>query len=123
MRRIALFIDWQNAYKSARIAFGLEGHGNERGNFSPYVLGRLLAAGDPRGVDGGELVLVQIHRGIPSNKNDPTGYAANRRQATAWVREDEQIVRTRLRPLAYWGGRNAPPVEKGIDVGAGSCCR
>jgi uncharacterized LabA/DUF88 family protein len=116
MRRLALFIDWQNAYKSARTAFDLDACGNERGNFSPYALGRLLAVGNQRGVVGGDLVLVQIHRGIPSNKHDPTGYAANRRQAAAWVRENEAIVKTRMRPLAYWGGRNARPVEKGIDV-------
>jgi uncharacterized LabA/DUF88 family protein len=115
-RRVALFIDWQNAYKSARTAFGLESYGNERGNFSPYALGRLLAAGNQRGFDGGELVLVQVHRGIPSNKHDPVGYAANRRQATAWVRENEDVVKVRLRPLAYWSGPRGPAVEKGIDV-------
>jgi uncharacterized LabA/DUF88 family protein len=116
MRRIAVFIDWQNAYKAARTAFDLNGYGNERGNFSPYALARILAAGNGRGVDAGELVRVQVHRGIPSNKHDPTGYAANRRQATAWVRENQEIVKPCLRPLAYWGGYGQPPVEKGIDV-------
>ncbi len=115
MRRIAVFIDWQNAYKAARTAFDLDACGNERGNFSPYALARILAAGNGRGADG-ELVLVQIHRGIPSNKHDPVGYAANRRQATAWVKEGEGVVKPRLRPLAYWAGRGQPAVEKGIDV-------
>ena len=115
MPRVAVFIDWQNAYKSARAAFGLENMPNERGNFSPYALACILAAANERG-PGGELVRVEIHRGIPSNKRDPTGYGANRRQATAWVREAPEIITPRLRPLAYRDEWGRLPVEKGIDV-------
>lgn len=116
MRRVAVFYDWQNVYMAARTAFGLDGHGNERGNFSPYALGCILAAGNGRGANGAELVRVEIHRGIPSNEHDPAGYAANRRQATAWVRENQEIVKPRLRPLAYREAFGRMPVEKGIDV-------
>lgn len=116
MHRVAVFIDWQNAYKAARTAFGLDGYPNERGNFSPYALACILAAGNGRGADGGELVRVEIHRGIPSNKHDPTGYGANRKQATAWVRENPEIVKPCLRPLAYREQWGRLPVEKGIDV-------
>jgi hypothetical protein len=115
MPRVAVFIDWQNVYKAARTAFDLDGYGNERGNFSPYALACILAAGHGRGA-AGELVRVEIHRGIPSNEHDPTGYAANRRQATAWVREKQEIVTPRLRPLAYREPFGRMPVEKGIDV-------
>ena len=112
----AVFIDWQNAYKAAREAFRLGGLPNERGNFSPYVLARILAAGHNRG-DDGQLVRVEIHRGLPSNQRDSIGYAANRRQAAAWIREDPQVVLPRLRPLRYDPyDPTAPPVEKGIDV-------
>lgn len=113
---IAMFIDWQNAYKSARDAFNLGGLPNERGNFSPLGLAKVLAAGHDRGTDG-ELVRVEIHRGLPSNKRDPVGYAANRRQAAAWMRENPEIVIPRLRPLSYDpNDPNADPVEKGVDV-------
>ena len=88
---------------------------HERGNFSPYALGCILAAANDRGQDG-ELVRIEIHRGIPSNRQDPIGYGANRRQAAAWIQENEEIVKPCLRPLAYRGERGHMPVEKGIDV-------
>lgn len=116
MPRIAVFIDWQNAYKSARTAFGLHELPNERGNFSPYNLGRILAAGNGRGGDN-NLVRVEIHRGLPSNKRDAAGYAANRRQAATWMNENPEVVIPRLRPLRY--DDNYPydaPQEKGVDV-------
>lgn len=116
MPRVAVFIDWQNAYKSARYAFSLGNLPNERGNFSPYRLGQILAAGNDRG-DEGELIRVEIHRGLPSNKRDPLGYAANRRQSAAWISENPNVVIPRLRPLRY--DRNDPtaqPEEKGVDV-------
>jgi len=62
---------------------------SERRNFSPFRLSRLLAAANRRGI-GGELVCVEIHRGIPSQKHDWIGYMANRRQEA--------------------------PTEKGVDV-------
>jgi hypothetical protein len=114
---IAVFIDWQNAYRAARRAFGLQGQGNERGNFSPFELGRILAAGNNRG-KAGQLVRVEIHRGLPSSARDPVGHAANRRQAAAWVKEGGSLVIPRLRPLRYPPRhvQNQMPVEKGIDV-------
>jgi uncharacterized LabA/DUF88 family protein len=117
MTRIAVFFDWQNVYKAAREAFGLQGLGNERGNFSPYQLARILAAGNDRGAEG-ELVRVEIHRGLPSSSRDPIGYGANRRQSAAWMAEDRSIVIPRLRPLRYPSPTEPVqyPVEKGIDV-------
>lgn len=115
--KVAVYIDWQNAYKTAREAFGLWNMPNEHGNFSPYQLARLLAAANDRGKDGGELVRVEIHRGLPSQRRDRTGYAANRRQAAAWVAEKPGIVVPQLRPLRYPRNYPAEPaVEKGVDV-------
>ena len=36
--RVAVFIDWQNTYKTAREAFGWRDFPNEYGNYSPYQL-------------------------------------------------------------------------------------
>jgi len=116
MTRVAVFIDWQNAYKSARYAFYLGALPNERGNFSPYCLSRILAAGNDRG-GSGELVRVEVHRGLPSNKRDAVGYAANRRQAASWMQENREVVIPRLRPLRYDPNDPAArPEEKGVDV-------
>lgn len=90
---------------------------NEQGNFSPYQLARMLTAANGRGRDGGELVRVELHRGLPSQKHDQRGYAANRRQSAAWMKENPAVVMPRLRPLRYPNGYPAePPVEKGVDV-------
>jgi hypothetical protein len=116
MSRVAVYIDWQNAYKSARSAFGLQELPNERGNFSPFNLARILASGNGRGADG-RLVRVEIHRGLPSNQRDPVGYAANRRQSAAWMNENPDVVIPRLRPLRYSPhDADAQPQEKGVDV-------
>lgn len=113
---VAVFIDWQNVYKAAREAFGLTDEPNERGNFSPFQLARILAAGNGRGTTA-KLARVEIHRGLPSSSRDPVGFGANRRQATAWKREGGDLVVPRLRPLRYPLPYEAQaPVEKGIDV-------
>jgi uncharacterized LabA/DUF88 family protein len=112
--RVAVFIDWQNAYKSVRRAFALETQPSEHGTFSPLRLAQVLAAGNDRGSDG-HLVRVEVHRGLPSSKRDRIGYGANRRQSQAWMKESPELVIPRLRPLRYPddGGQ---PEEKGIDV-------
>jgi hypothetical protein len=59
--KVAVVIDWQNVYRAARRAFGLQDFPNEHGNISPYQLARVLAAGNGRGTTG-TLVRVQIQR-------------------------------------------------------------
>lgn len=113
--KVAVFVDWQNTYKTAREAFGWKDYPNEYGNYSPYQLARLLAAGNDRGT-GGQLVRLNIHRGLPSQKYDQAGYAANRRQSAAWMKENPEIVVPRLRPLRYSRDPREPPREKGVDV-------
>ena len=56
-----MFIDWQNAYRAARRAFGLLRMPSEYGNFSPLRLGQLLAASNSRGAQG-RLVSVEVFR-------------------------------------------------------------
>lgn len=112
--RVAVFIDWQNTWHAAREAFGWTDFPNEYGNYSPLRLAELLAEGNTRGARG-LLVRVNIHRGLPSNKRDPRGYGAVRRQAQAWITENPELVVPRLRPLRYHG-QDAEPREKGVDV-------
>jgi uncharacterized LabA/DUF88 family protein len=116
--KVAVYIDWQNVYKTARQAFRLEAMPNEYGNFSPYRLACILASGNGRGAEGATLVRLEVHRGLPSSNLDPTGYGANRRQSAAWMKENPEIVIPRLRPLRYERG-GGPPTEKGIDVQLG----
>lgn len=116
-KRIAVFIDWQNAYMTAREAFDLVDLPGEVGNFSPLGLARILASGNGRGTQGYQLVRVFVHRGRPSQAKDPQSYAANRRQAAAWENELPGVVFARMRPLRYPPTYpDDPPVEKGIDV-------
>ena len=95
--------------------FGDKTWPNEYGNFSPYQLAQILAARNDRGGDA-NLVRVEIHRGLPSSSRDRLGFAATRRQAQAWMKEDPQRVIPKLRPLRYPDDENEPPQEKGIDV-------
>src|SRR3990170_2863092 len=94
--RIAVFIDWQNTWHAAREAFGWTTFPNEYGNYSPLQLAELLTEGNGRGPRG-QLVRVDIHRGLPSNKHDPRSYGAVRRQAqshdeavSGWLRHEER---------------------------------
>ena len=114
--RVAVYVDWQNVYRSARRAFGLESMPNEHGQINPYALARILAAGNGRGPQGATLVRLQVHRGLPSTNRDPIGYGANRRQAAAWQRENPDVVTVHMRPLRYPQDPSEPPVEKGVDV-------
>ncbi|HEX5527369.1 MAG TPA: NYN domain-containing protein [Solirubrobacterales bacterium] len=113
--RVAVFIDWQNVYMTARRAFGLERLPVERGNFSPYRLGCLLAAANGRGRRGC-IVKVEVHRGLPSQRHDRIGYIAAQRQAAAWRTENPKVVTPKLRPLHYRNYPALPPTEKGVDV-------
>lgn len=117
--RLAVFIDYQNAYKGARQAFGTgQGDPPAVGQFKPLELARLIARRHPiySGATLRQLVQVSIYRGLPDASKSPTGYAAARRQVSRWksygsrasVRLDVQT-----RPLDY---RTGKPREKGIDV-------
>lgn len=107
--RTVVFLDWQNVYRRARGAFCSELDDNVEGQVDPFGLASLLVSRTP----GRELTEVRIYRGIPTNKNDPQGYAANRRHTAAWMRRTPH-PHVYLRALQYIEG--LPPREKGIDV-------
>ncbi len=68
------------------------------------------------GGDDGQLVVVEIHRGLPLSTRDPVGYGTNRRQSAAWMKENPEVVIPRLRPLRYPENPDEEPEEKRIDV-------
>jgi uncharacterized LabA/DUF88 family protein len=109
--KVAVFMDWQNVYRAARDAFELQQAEPARGNFDPLAVAQYLAAGNKRGSDG-ELVRVEIHRGLPSN---PKGHGAAQRQKLAWIDLDPGLVAVRLRPVSV-NPETGEEVEKGIDV-------
>jgi hypothetical protein len=108
--KVAVFMDWQNVYRAARDAFELRQADPGRGNFDPLAVARYLAAGNRR-ARGGELVLVEIHRGLPTN---PKGHGGATRQKAAWEALDP-VVAVRLRPTSV-NPETGEEQEKGIDV-------
>jgi uncharacterized LabA/DUF88 family protein len=108
--RVVVFMDWQNVYRRGRDAFGLAEGPHTDGQVDPVALAHRLAARKP----GRELVQVRVYRGLPVNKEDPKGYAANRRQTAAWMKTGNGRLQVFLRSLKYQPGFR--PREKGIDV-------
>jgi uncharacterized LabA/DUF88 family protein len=114
MRRVAVFIDWQNTYHCAREAFHANGDPPRYGTIDPKSLAGLLTEkGDP----GDRLVHVGVYRGAPDARKDPHTNAAFLRQLQAWKDSYGELLRPRTRPLRYLFGRPLSDAEeKGIDV-------
>lgn len=105
-----VFLDWQNVYKRAQAAFdGSLSPVHTSGQVHPLRLAQRIV----RKRSDAVLKQVRVYRGIPTNHENPKGYAANRRQTAAWLKEDPSI-HVYLRPLQYLP--DLPPREKGIDV-------
>lgn len=118
LQRLAVFIDYQNAYRGARRAFGSGDAPHIVGQFDPLKIARAIAQRHPSysGAKLRSLVSVVTYRGLPGANRDPTGYAAARKQIAKWNRTTDPngiTPQVRTRPLAY--GINGPR-EKGIDV-------
>jgi hypothetical protein len=79
MTRVAVFIDYQNAYRGARSAFNLDSADFVEGQISSSRLG-LHVVHVGRGVDPErQLVSVTVYRGEPSSRFSPKGLAACQR--------------------------------------------
>jgi uncharacterized LabA/DUF88 family protein len=114
MRRVAVFIDWQNCYHCAREAFHAEDDPSRYGNVRPKAFSQmLLEKGDSRD----QLVHIGVYRGEPDPRKDKQTHAAHMRQRQAWQDECGDLLRPRTRPLRYLPGRPfSDAEEKGIDV-------
>lgn len=113
MERVAVFVDYQNVYATARAAFHSRPYPVAAGQVDPLALGRLLVAKRRR---PSVLEQVRVYRGLPDPRREATTYAANERQAAAWDRHAPAVASFR-RPLRYptgWPRERA--IEKGVDV-------
>jgi hypothetical protein len=110
--RVAVFIDWQNCFRSAQDAFGP----GTNGNVNPLALARHLAADRAPGQPPGQLVHVDVHSGVPSQQHDSKSFAARMAQHAAWSGLDACLT-VFPRSLAYRFRQGLViPQEKGIDV-------
>jgi uncharacterized LabA/DUF88 family protein len=113
LRRVAVFIDYQNMVATARENFPRVALVRPWTNINPVRLGELLVA--RRVHEPSELVQVRVYRGRPSPTRQPTLAAVNDAQASEWTRDARvTVVRKMLRYPK--GSPFQPPQEKGIDV-------
>ena len=114
MHRVAVFLDYQNVYRSARRAFFGDSGPASHGNVFPDLLADLFVS---RGFPGGELVAVHVYRGLADATKQPKTNAAALRQQAAHEARAPGIVRYHHRPLRYpYDWPNTKPEEKGVDV-------
>lgn len=122
MTRVAVFIDYQNAYQGGRETFGPAGGSHfVDGQLYPRRLG-LMVTDLGRKIDPArQLAYVRVFRGQPSARHSPRGQAACQRQVEYW--NAQAAVEAITRPLKYYrrgvDSRGEPVFEareKGIDV-------
>jgi uncharacterized LabA/DUF88 family protein len=114
MKRVVVFIDGQNFYRSARRAFFDDSQDRYYiGQFRPEAIGYLLAARD----EGRTLREVRIYTGRPDAYLQPKAHSANVRQCAAWEAAGCYVFTRPLRyPPGFPNSRARRPEEKGIDV-------
>jgi uncharacterized LabA/DUF88 family protein len=110
---VLVLIDWQNTYKCAREAFGLDASYVE-GQVDPMKLGVGLAGATDSTGQKRELQQIRVYRGKPDNARDPRGYGAWRRQAAIWGNRGGDKFKLCSRDLKY--NEHGDGREKGIDV-------
>ena len=110
--RVAIFIDYENIHRAAQRAFGVR----QDAHISPFKVGALLAAANERDASG-ELAVVEVHRGLPSQHRELELNRAARLIEKQW-RAESSLVEVRLRPLRYRKDHDGivRGQEKGIDV-------
>jgi uncharacterized LabA/DUF88 family protein len=114
LRRVVIFVDYQNVYRRARDAF--HDHRTDPfwiGQVNPVSLGNLIVR--LSGESNRSLQQVRMYRGMPNASKDQTGYAAARRQIADWERSP--LVHVTSPPFRYPADYpSTRPQEKGIDV-------
>jgi uncharacterized LabA/DUF88 family protein len=111
---VTVLLDWQNIYRCAREAFGLEDGPAVGGTVDPLKLATHLAAGmDPELGRSRKLQEVRAYRGRPNSAKDRKSYDAFQSQTAAWAKAGGERLVGCYRDLRYRGDEI---VEKGIDV-------
>jgi hypothetical protein len=114
VRRVAVFIDWQNTYHCVREAFHDPADPPRYGTVDPMKLATLLTE---KGDAGDQVAHVRVYRGEPDSRKDPQTNAAFMRQLQAWKDDYADGVIPRTRPLRYLFTRPLSEAEeKGVDV-------
>lgn len=125
MKRVNIYIDYQNVYHRARGAFELEHADPWYGHVKPARLAHLLNMLGKAHDDERALHEVHIYRGEPGSRSHRKTQAAFQRQTAKWLRDDPELLRIHTRPLRYepmqWDSTGRPTAwgaarEKGIDV-------
>ncbi len=114
--RVALFVDYQNVYMTAREAFCRPSDPSSFGQIDPSRLAQLICdRALPPGAEIPRIVSdVRVYAGRPSQHRDPKGYAAARRQTAYWIANGGTVIERTLRYPPNYPTR--PAQEKGIDV-------
>lgn len=113
---VVVFIDYENAVRSALEKWGAPGQGPREFQLDPLNLAQLIVARRP---PGGYLKEVRVYRGRPEPRKEPTLARVNDRQYHRWVQDDRvHVIKRALRYPSDWGepGCRDRPREKGIDV-------
>jgi len=117
---LAVLIDYQNIHLTARDTFAPPGTPVRDVLVHPLRFAEELLAtraanqGDPR-QQSAVLSVVNVYRGAPSNRHEPTLYAVSQRHRANWSRDARVTVWYRtLRYPHNWP--DEPAREKGVDV-------
>ena len=120
MSRVAVFIDYQNAYHGARRAFGdPRSDPPSFGHIDPGALARLLVGLGHIVDPDRELGATNVYRGEPGLRSHLKLRAAFARQTRRWRADPSLTVKMtalRYRRVEHPGGRTWRAEEKGIDV-------
>lgn len=112
--RVTVFIDWQNAYRTARQSFfDPKNDPHTHGQFDPIALAKLVTN---QGPSKGQRTLseVRVYTGRPSSTKDPKSSSAHMKQCAAWQANGATVIARPLRYPSGWPEDKAR--EKGIDV-------
>ena len=117
--RVAVFIDYMNAYEGAMQAVGADrSNPGTAGQFDPWSAAMLIVARRKERRGRPQVpVMVGVYRGMPSPTRDRRGASRADRQVARWNRDaakSKAPLKIKTRPLAY--DKNGRPHEKGIDT-------
>jgi uncharacterized LabA/DUF88 family protein len=107
IKRVAAFVDGQNLFNAAKMAFG---YGFP--NFDPIALAKLVCKQQSTTAEHWWLVKLHFYTGMPSRSKDSQRHLFWEAKIAAMGKHTE-LVQTYSRPLVY---RKGIGQEKGIDV-------